>query len=87
MIRRSFLLPTEFDIVVNLQTAKTFGIEARQGCSPSSTRRSTGADPETIGSKAASREIFSKSIGRGLLWVRRRTQGRPPLLRRAEDDG
>jgi hypothetical protein len=38
MIRWSFLLPTEFDIVVNLQTAKTFGIEARQGCSPSSTR-------------------------------------------------
>jgi hypothetical protein len=34
MIRRSFLLPTKFDIFLNLQTAKTFGIKARQGRKP-----------------------------------------------------
>jgi hypothetical protein len=31
MIRRSFLLPTKFEFVLNLETANTFGIKARQG--------------------------------------------------------
>jgi hypothetical protein len=41
MIRGSFLLPAKFEYVLNLETADTFGIKARQGCSPLSTGWST----------------------------------------------
>jgi hypothetical protein len=42
MIRRSFLLPTKFEFVLTLQTADTFGVKARQACSPLSTGLWTG---------------------------------------------
>jgi hypothetical protein len=38
MIRRSILPPTDCAYVLKPRTANTFGIKARQGCSPSSTR-------------------------------------------------